>query len=318
MQILNAPSYRFAPISSLASLSRALGVSEEELAAVRELAPTSYRRQERAKRGGGIRITYSVSKRLKTVQSRVLHRLLRRVELPDYLLGGRPKKCYLDNVQFHCGAKILFGEDVASFYPSIRRAHVHSIFQNLMRFSPEASECLTELCVYEDAVPQGASTSGDLANLVLWRREPELAAQFASRDLKYSRFVDDVYVSAQRQIAPDDKTWIVSQLHRLLSLEGFRVKRKKHELASSGDCMHVHRVGINAGRPTLPRAERAKIRAAVRQFELMVSNNNSIDARRVAPQLRGRIARLKRIHATEHAQLSSRLRTASDWAEGTR
>ena len=306
----NAPSYSRASIASLASLARALGVSDEELAAVQKLAPTSYRRQEQPKRGGGVRVTYSIGKRLKTLQGRILHRLLRHAVLPDYLLGSRPGRNYLDNVQMHCGATTLFGEDAEDFFPSIRRHHVRSIFQGLMHFSPEVAECLTDLCIYEDAVPQGARTSGDLANLVLWRREPALVTEFADRGLKYSRFVDDIYVSAQRALATNEKTWIVGQLHRLLALEGLRIKRKKHELADAGGAMRVHRVGINANRPSIPKSERAKLRAAVHEFERQSRTSLAAESPKALSKLRGRLFRLKNMHPAEYAQLSSRVQVA--------
>jgi hypothetical protein len=213
----------------------------------------------------------------------------------------------LANVQWHCGAKILFGEDVASFYPSIRASHVRGIFQHLMRFSPDVAGTLTDLCTYEGAVPQGARTSADLANLVLWRREPDLVRRFAERGLRYSRFVDDVYVSGKRHVTPAEKTWIVGQLHRLLTLEGFIVKRKKHELNSSGDAMRVHRVSINAGHPSISQLERAKLRVAVRQIEKSWRDIGPIEAATAISRLRGRIARLKPLHPTQHQLLATRL-----------
>jgi hypothetical protein len=309
MQARNKPWYKHAPISSLAALARHLGLSVDAVDAARAAIPSSYRRQEQPKRDGGVRITYFVEKRLKAIQGRILHRLLRRIDLPDYLLGGRPGRDYLDNAQWHCGANILFGEDVTSFYPSIRAWHVRSIFQNLMRFAPEVAECLTDLCTYEGAVPQGARTSGDLANLVLWRSEPDLVLRFAERGFRYSRFVDDIYVSAQRRVAPDEKTWMVSQLYRLLRLEGFSAKRKKHELSSSGDAMRVHRVSINAGRPSIAAVERAKMRFAVRQIEKSWWDLKPTDAAVAVSQLRGRIARLKRLHPMQYERLASRLST---------
>jgi hypothetical protein len=303
----SAPSYSREPIASLASLARALGVTETELAAVRAGAPRSYRRQEQLKRDGGVRITYSLDPPLKEMQRRILHRLLRHVVLPNYLQGSRPGKSYLDNVQLHCGAQTLFGEDAENFFPSIRRHHVRSIFQGLMRFSPDVAECLTDLCVFEDAVPQGAHTSADLANLVLWRVEPALVAKFEARGLTYSRFVDDMYVSALRPLTTDAKTWVVRQLHRLLALEGLRIKRKKHELAGTGQAMRVHRIGINAQRPSLPKVERSKLRAAVYVLESEARTAGAADLAASIKRLRGRIARLKVMHPTEYARLSSRM-----------
>ena len=124
MKTHNAPWYKHDPIASLDALARALGLTKNVLLRVRASANNSYRLQKRPKKNGGVRITYSVAKPLKLVQTRILHRILREVELPTYLLGGLPGKDYLANVQHHCGAKILFGEDVSSFYPSIKTSHV--------------------------------------------------------------------------------------------------------------------------------------------------------------------------------------------------
>lgn len=311
MQTPNAPWYRHAPIATLPALARALGLPLETIHDARAAIPKSYRRQEQPKRGGGIRVTYSVAKPLKLVQGRILHRLLRHMNVPDYLLGGRPGKDYLANVQCHCGAKILFGEYVASFFPSINHHHVQDIFQRLMRFSPTVTECLADLCTFHDQVPQGARTSGDLANLVLWRSEPTLVAQFQSRGLHYSRFVDDVYISARHAIPAGEKTWIVGQVHAMFMLAGFRAKRKKHEINGSGAAMRVHRVSINAGRPSIDAAARSQIRAAIHQLESKCSVLTEETATVVLAHLRGRVARLKRLHAVEYDQLHRRLNALS-------
>lgn len=311
MQTPKVPWYRYAPIASLDALALALGVTKEAILAARASIASSYRRQELPKKDGGVRVTYSVAKPLKAIQKRILHCILRKADMPDYLLGGRPGRSYLDNVQYHCGAKVLFGEDVSSFYPSIKRVRVHSIFQHLFHFPPEVAECLADLCTYQGEVPQGAPPSGDLANLALWRREPGLVARFEEKGFRYSRYVDDVYVSAPRLISSQDKTWIVGEILALLKLEGFQVKRTKHELATSRSAMRVHRVGINAGRPSISKKVRSKLRADVHRLMIACSlRGDEENVRRMCCSLRGRAAALKRLHPNEYARLSSQLDVA--------
>jgi hypothetical protein len=307
MRILNAPWYKHQPIASIAALARALGVTTAIIQEAQLTAPTAYHRKERPKPDGGVRVTYRVAEPLNGLQQRILHRLLRRVELPPYLLGGRPGADYLTNVRWHCGAKILFGEDVASFFPSIRPHHVRCVFQELMRFAPPVAQCLAELCTFQDQVPQGAHTSGDLANLVFWRQEPALVALFTARGLRYSRFVDDVYVSARYALSATDKTWVVGALHRMFALEGFKAKRKKHELSSTGSAMRVHRLSINAGRPSVDAAERAKLRAAVYELETTWDALPEPFAENQLDRLRGRVGRLKYLHPEQHDALYRRL-----------
>jgi hypothetical protein len=150
-----------------------------------------------------------------------------------------------------------------------------------------------------------------LANLVLWRSEPTLVTRFQARGLHYSRFVDDVYVSAWHVIPASQKTWIVGQVHAMFTLAGFRAKRKKHEINGSGAPMRVHRVSINSGRPSIDAAERARLRAAIHQLESKwpVLTEESVTV--VIARLRGRVARLKRLHPVQYDRLHHRVAALS-------
>jgi hypothetical protein len=177
-----------------------------------------------------------------------------------------------------------------------------------MAFAPAVAQCLTELCIFENAVPQGAKPSGDLANLALWRREPALVERFSSMGLRYSRYVDDVYVSAKRLVTSEEKTFVVAQLHRLFVLDGLKIKRKKHELNSSATAMRVHRVSINAGRPSLAKDERNAIRAGVRELESSWSGLDANDRSKALARMLGRVTRLKDLHPTTYKKLIGRVR----------
>ena len=94
------------------------------------------------------------------------------------------------NAELHVGRKILIKEDIKSFFPSTSSDLVVSVWHSLFGFSHEVSRCLTALTTLNGQLPQGAKTSTFLANLVLWKNEPDLVAYLRSNGLQYSRYID--------------------------------------------------------------------------------------------------------------------------------
>lgn len=59
---------------------------------------------------------------LKAIQSRTEERILKRVTLPDHLLGGVKGKSIRDNARRHLGARVVRGPSVQSVATVARRA----------------------------------------------------------------------------------------------------------------------------------------------------------------------------------------------------
>lgn len=93
----------------------------------------------------------------------------------------------------------------------------------------------------------------------------------------------------------------------MLSNRGLTPKRSKDSIATRGQTMRVNKLVVNQ-QPTLTKKERARIRAAVHEFEQLarteVSQHKIISAyHRIA----GRIATLKRFHPVRGDKLKARL-----------
>ena len=64
--------------------------------------------------------------------------------------------------------------------------------------------------------------------------------------------------------------------------------------------MRVHNLNVASGEPTLPKTERAKIRAAVRELELISQSASSWDdIKDNYEQTKGRVNLMKRLHPYE-------------------
>ncbi len=305
----SSPSYRGQPIRRIESLSKALRCPPKRLGYLGDNADRLYRiAQEIEKSDGSKRVTFDAKRALKEIHRRIKTEILDLVTFPLYLTGSIKGRDYKTNAELHAGAAIVIAEDIGSFFPSTTTAHVFDVWRNFFGYSDEIAQLLTALTTRNGELPQGAITSPHLANLVFWRDEPELHDRFAADGIIYSRFVDDVAASSKKPITPEHKTEIVSAIFGLMLRHGYKPKRKKHELKTSGQQMTVTKLTINQ-KPGIQKAERARIRAAVHRLECLVGKGTLLaEQQREYASVLGRVTHLARFHPGEAAGLRARLK----------
>lgn len=94
--------------------------------------------------------------------------------------------------------------EVAMSNANHAREVVFELFQDLDKFNLgdyqkyDDKGILTKLCTVNGSVPQGASTSMDIANLVCRDLDPWLRTLADSFSLKYTRYVDDITFSGKK------------------------------------------------------------------------------------------------------------------------
>lgn len=302
------PHYAFEPIGSIAALARALGLESSLLVAIAADADRLYRLAKPiVKADGSMRQPFDALPPLKAIHRRLKTRLLESVVYPAYLTGSLVGRDYRVNADLHKAGKIVICEDISNFFPSVKAAAVRDIWQGLFNFPPDVAELLTKLCTKDGALPQGAIPSSYLANLVLWRLEPELQARFAAIGLVYSRYVDDIAVSSKRHLSRPEQTQVISAIYGMLAKVHLKAKRRKHETFTASQRMVTTKLVVNK-RPTLPKEKRAAIRAAVHRVELL-SKSGVLDAegRRLLSSVAVQVGQLGRFHAGPALQLKGRL-----------
>lgn len=263
--------------------------------------------QKLEKPDGSTRQTYDTVPLLKDIQKQIKREILDRVTFPEYLTGSLKGRDYKANAALHQGAAIVFAEDIGSFFPSTSTEHVFDVWKNFFQFSEEVARCLTCLTTRNDELPQGASTSSQLANLVFWRTEPRLHDRFIAAGMIYSRYVDDVVVSSKNPISKDKKTEVIAALYGLMSRSGYHPKRGKHELKTRRERMTVTKLNVNS-KPGIPKEERSRIRAAVRHLEIMVSASmHSAEVIHAYSVTKGKVNNMARFHPGDAASLKARL-----------
>ncbi|MGJ7538571.1 MULTISPECIES: reverse transcriptase family protein [unclassified Variovorax] len=308
--ILSKPSYPFDPIWTSEKLAKALRIELAELEAIAAVADRSYRPVRMGP--GSTREVFSAKPRLKAIQRRIKEAILQRVRFPEYLTGSVKGRDYVTNARLHAGARFLICEDVSKFFPSVSAERAWDIWRHFFGFGDEVARLLTKLTTKAGTLPQGASTSSYLANLVLWRDEPYLQAKLAEHGLTYSRYVDDMAMSSKLYITPAEQERIIADVYGMLRRNGLSAKRKKHEISSSSQRMIVTKVIVNV-KPSWSKARRSAVRTQVYELEKRVTAEDiGAELHKFADRTANLVGQLGRFHVREAGLLRARVRKARE------
>jgi hypothetical protein len=310
---MKVPVYNNRPIGSIEALAKALSKSPAELIQLSSDADRYYRpNKPEIKPNGGVRQTYSVSPYLQGVHKRIIEQIFYHVDYPLYLQGGikdtHSPRDYIANASLHAGRRVVISEDISKFFPSIRDPLVLKMWQHFFHFPKYVAQLLTQLTIYKGFVPQGAATSSYIANLVFWDREPQLEHTLRQRGFYYSRFVDDITVSTDREVEKKELQAVTSMIYGMFISAGVKPNRDKRAVQTRGGRMRVHNLNVDSGRPTMNRKERSRIRAAVKRCEIMALPEPHGDKyKKLYDSVRGRVAVMARLHPKEAGSYIRRL-----------
>jgi hypothetical protein len=304
---MEKPEYNGRPIATVQALARMLGDTEMRIRKIAENADQLYRHRIIIKNGKP-RDVYDATRQLKTLQETINKNILRRVTYPSYLHGGLKGKDYISDCRLHVKAKVAITEDISKFFPSIQRDDVKKIWQFFFHFAPEVAELLAKLTTREGVIPQGAKTSGFIANLLFWEEEPELVANFSEKNLRYSRFVDDITISSERFLKNEELTGILDAIICMFRQHGLHRNRNKNRIQSSNKPIEIHGIQVNSSRPTMPKKTRRKIRALVNRVEQISPEKMEYQQ---LQQVAGKVGLVARLHDREGTKLKQRLRALS-------
>lgn len=303
------PRYPFSPFGQVSKLTEILKQPESML---RQLAasPTDYYRSVPIIVKGKTRQTWDAKPPLKAVQARIQTLLLKRVVYPPYLLGGLPRRDYVDNARCHASKRIVITADVEGFFPSTPTTAIQHVWGGLFHFPERISGLLAGLTTLDGALPQGAKTSSYLANLIFWDREPMIVEDLQRDGVVYTRYIDDITLSSTRDLEDERITTTAKWLVAMLNRWGMRLKRSKTHVSRAGSRMTATGLTVNRG-VGLPRRKRAQVRTHVFELEQMYELGE--DTRQSAhydiawQRARGRSLTVARFHPKSGSVLLDRL-----------
>ncbi len=291
-----APAERFAglAIPKLATpgdLAKWLGLSIEHLewfADARHLncktaSPTLQHYSYRfvPKRHGPPRLIEEPKHRLKEIQRRILHEILRPVPVHPCVHGFVRKRSIRSAAQIHAGEDVIAVFDLRDFFLRTETGRVHSVFRSL-GYPSAIAFFLTGLClsrtphwVFETIprdsprsssleggsakrhydretrarfealhLPQGAPASPALANLAAWRLDRRLQGLARSLGANYTRYADDLAFSGDRAFAARLGA-LRGGVEEIASGEGFALNPRKTRIMRRGDCQRLLGIVVN-------------------------------------------------------------------------
>lgn len=137
--------------------------------------------------------------KLKDIQRETKQFIDECIKWPLFINGGVKKRSIITNARQHIGKYMVMNLDVRKCFPSTTPKMVEESLRNI-GFENNLSAILADICTYNNELPQGAPTSTNIVNLVLGGIDNKFYPFCKKRKYKYSRFVDDITVSADTDI----------------------------------------------------------------------------------------------------------------------
>lgn len=284
-----------------------------------------YTQFEVPKRTGGTRVLAAPKRYIRHAQEWVLQNILAKVPVHDAAQGFVPGRSTVTNAKLHQGSELVINLDLKDFFPSVSVHRVRGIYESL-GYSPAAATVLSLICtesprrvmsyggkryfvaVGDRALPQGACTSPALSNLVTRRLDKRLTGLAAKKGLSYSRYADDLTLSAAHR-EEVNVGFLLAQVRHIVEDEGFTVNEKKVHLQRKGGRQTVTGIVVNhPDRLSMSRTERRKLRAILnnaRRTGLEAQNRSGHPS--FEAHLRGKLAYLSMINPAQANPLLEQL-----------
>ena len=275
------------------------------------------------KRSGGYRLLEAPKARLRTAQRRILDGILSQIRPHAAAHGFRAAHSIVTFTAPHVDKAVVLRVDLKSFFPSIFASRIRGIFRTAGYPAPVA-RLLTSLCTHAtplDVVaaspappdpirqrtphlPQGAPTSGALANLAAYRLDLRVAALARTLHASYSRYADDLVLSGGRNLLRASPT-LIPRLAAIATEEGFALNFRKTRVMTAGTRQRITGVVVNA-KPSLAREDQNRLRAILHNC---TRSNPSTQNRENHPDFRaylqGRISWTRQISPSQAARLQT-------------
>ena len=273
------------PVFTLNHLAQLTGASHRYLHDIvaRDLDP--YLDISRPKRDGRTRSISSPEPVLMEVQRWILQNVLTSCAPHDASFAYQRGRSVLGCAAVHAGARWLVKLDIHNFFTSIREQRVFPIFAGL-GYPRLLSLELTRICTrvhehsphyrsaYRDgvpyqidrigALPQGAPTSGALANLAMRNFDSALAGYAEARGFAYTRYSDDIVLSSGGDFSRARASAAIGRIGQALDAQGLSIHQKKTRVIPPGARKVVLGLLVDGDRPRLLPEFKRRIEVHVR------------------------------------------------------
>jgi hypothetical protein len=264
-----------------------------------------YRQYELPKDAGGVRRISVPPPWLKSVQSRILDRIIAPLGQHDAAHGFAQGRSIVSNASQHVGKEVVANCDISACFPSVGWPLVLSVLRRDLggTLCEGAIGFVVDVCTMGGALPIGAPTSPALLNRVLLETDIRLTRAAALRDCTYSRYADDLTFSGG-----STAVGMLAIARQSLSRINLALDERKTAIYRRGRRQMVTGLTVNE-QVSVPRRLRRRMRAAVHAVEMGREPQWHREDEPVS-SLRGRLAFLMGVNRSQGEALRARLDAA--------
>lgn len=160
-----------------------------------------YRKFQIPKKSGGMRNISQPVRGLALAQDRLAQILSSHYRPKSFVKGYVKGQSFLTNAQYHEKQKWILNIDIENFFPSINFGRVRGLFlSSFFGFNPNVSTILARITTFQNELPQGASTSPIIANIITHNLDKKLLSAAIGAKAKYTRYADDITISSSQKL----------------------------------------------------------------------------------------------------------------------
>lgn len=265
-----------------------IGIKPEYFYKVTNDSKLFYRKFSIKKNSGGKRIIHEPLPNLKIIQKWILEKILYNLEISKFAKAYIPNRSIKDNVRFHKNQKLVYKLDIKDFFDSITEKYIYRIFKKI-GYEESLAIVLSKLCMLNGTLPQGASTSAYLSNLVLFEFDKTISLYCLDKKIRYTRYADDLTFSGDF-----NHNALFNFVTYNLSFLELELNKSKTRLLRQNQSQIVTGIVVNE-KIQVPRKYRKKIRLEVfyiNKFGInnhLKRNNIQVDAKKYLKSLSGKI-----------------------------
>ncbi|RYE57544.1 MAG: RNA-directed DNA polymerase [Sphingobacteriales bacterium] len=215
-----------------------------------------YRKFEISKANGSQRKISEPLPSLKEIQGWILKHILYKLKVSRFAKAYSPGISIKQNLQYHRDQPLVLSIDVKDFFTSLTRDKVEQVFK-MAGYSSSLSNLFSKICTLDGRLPQGASTSPYLSNLILYKFDEEIGSFCKQQSIRYTRYADDITISGNF-----DPDLLRQKVQIELDKLSLVVNEKKVKVMKAGVRQVVTGVVVNK-KIQVPRNKRKEIRQAI-------------------------------------------------------
>lgn len=214
-----------------------------------------YNTLEIPKKNGDTRTICVPNKNLKKVQKKLYNKLSTYYDeiktqnnfTSKISHGFEKNRSIVTNAEVHKNKRYVVNLDLLVFFPSINFGRVRSYFikNNYFEINDDIATILAQLTCYKGTLPQGASTSPLIANMICNIMDIRILKIAKKYRLDYTRYADDLTFSTNNKYFLNDYDKFLEDIKNIIHRSGFELNSKKIRLLFSNSRQEVTGLVVN-------------------------------------------------------------------------